>query len=97
MVLKARVDAMAVIRKLDQRVRDLSYLELFYDLQTDRAAAASALVELIATADAAANHLPIGAAGVVICMTVAIPHLPLSRRTWLSHTRRRGTRMPGSC
>ena len=57
---------LSAIRKLDQRVRDLGHLELFYDLQTDRAAAASAFVELIATADAAANHLLADAPGMVL-------------------------------
>ena len=57
---------MAAIRKLDQLVRNLSHLEHFYDRETDRTTAASAFVELVATADAAANHLPVDAPGVMM-------------------------------
>ena len=64
--LASRAEALASIRKLDQRVRNLAHLERFYDVQTDQAAAATSFVELIATADAAASRLPEETAGVVM-------------------------------
>jgi len=66
LVVKARAEALAAIKKLDQVVRNLAHIEQHYDVQTDRAAAASAFVELVATADAAANHLSVGDPGVKV-------------------------------
>ena len=74
LVVTARAEAMAAIQKLDQTVRNLTHLEQHYDVQTDQAATALAFVELVATAEAAANHLSVGDPGVQL-------HADTSHRT----------------
>jgi len=74
LVVTARAEAVAAIQKLDQTVRNLTHLEQHYDVQTDQAATALAFVELVATAEAAANHLSVGDPGVQL-------HADISHRT----------------